>query len=52
MINAIQNKYLYRMPAFWNAMKRRKWAAANDVMCEIDLVPMGTILQWRPKWRA
>lgn len=52
MINPICNKYLYLMPAFWNAMKRRKWEKANDLMYNIDLVPWGTILQWRPKSAA
>lgn len=49
MINAISNKYLYLMPAFWNAMKREKWTRANDLLYSIDLVPMGTLLQWRPE---
>lgn len=52
LINAISNKYLYLMPAFWNCIKREKWTKANDLMYNIDLVPWGTILQWRPKSAA
>lgn len=48
-VNEQNFRHLAKMPAFWNAFNRRKWAAAHDVIAEFEGAYFGTILQWRAK---